>query len=647
MDDRSAPNDRGVLDSQPLQMGDRVQYVSGREHPDLINQKGVVIRTQGQDAVVQLDAGHRVFVDMQGLHKVAMQGDHVEIEQIAEEVFGQETSEVEPDVTSEEPVQNEQAVYYGEDRDVAAPAGQSPHTTSGIEQDMANPNHPTNQWIDQQHQEMAQAPVCTECNGERMLNGQPCPMCHATGKKIGTDMSVESKWDVLSLGQDGGNHPGGDNTADAGRHGEPPHELISQHFPNYQPDPAWNDHRHEAKMKFSLGEQQQPGGVGAVMDDHNPAIDGPNPDGPNFSDNAGNSHEQEIALKRWVDVAVDMMNRGDDPELILAKLAHDGCPEPEAVLQRAQQQPPHSQDEAPVTDEALSAPLPAPANPESETAMANMPSGVQARVKVGHVEGTLQGYFTSQWDEPMARVALDNGQVRELPASEVQEIATAVDEPVEQVQTFIDSFPAVDEQRKSSVESRVNHLNTARNRISRLMNSSIEPRQRLALDAMDVQLHRELAERKDQARNFVNDADLEYVKEQPKYDIQVVEQESMGHGHNDGYFMNDQVIDQNEEVENTDFDKVVSEDSAIMVNELPSASLNDLGQVHQLAASYIDRRTAGLTEGQRAELRGRFVSAVMDERDVRLAELNSEPDDEPEAEEETHIDEDSATALFL
>lgn len=107
---------------------------------------------------------------------------------------------------------------------------------------------------------------------------------------------------------------------------------------------------------LALGELQQPGGVGGTQD-YNPVVDGPNPEGPEI-DNASNSPEQEVAMQTWVNTAVDMLNRGEDPQAIVAKLAHDGCPNPEEILQRAQQQPmeqPH-----PVSDDIGQDPFQAP-----------------------------------------------------------------------------------------------------------------------------------------------------------------------------------------------------------------------------------------------------------------------------------------------
>jgi hypothetical protein len=112
----------------------------------------------------------------------------------------------------------------------------------------------------------------------------------------------------------------------------------------------------------ALGELQQPGGVGATQD-YNPVVDGPNPDGTNFGDNAGNSPEQEVALQTWVNTAVDLLNRGEPQEAVLAQLAHDGCPNPQEVIQRALQQP----EGAPVSDEIGQDPFEAPAPSDAPT----------------------------------------------------------------------------------------------------------------------------------------------------------------------------------------------------------------------------------------------------------------------------------------
>jgi len=106
----------------------------------------------------------------------------------------------------------------------------------------------------------------------------------------------------------------------------------------------------------ALGEMQQPGGVGAA--DYNPVLDGANPDDPPQSDTSQNSFEQDVALETWVNAAVDMLNRGEPEEAILAQLAHDGCPNPQEILQRAQEQP--LGEEKPISDEIGQDPFNAP-----------------------------------------------------------------------------------------------------------------------------------------------------------------------------------------------------------------------------------------------------------------------------------------------
>ena len=647
----------------PIEMGERVEYGG---------QMGTVLSARTASSVlVQMDSGYRVSVASSDLKKVSTHDDQIDIDEIAEQIYDGHpamTPHAQDREHANETGQNEQAVYFGEDRDTThEDGGDSPHTTAKIADTLPQEDipHPADLYSGQ-----------TDAEGMPITTGA---RVRSSDGRVGTVKGFHGDGQTLFVKWDG------DTSGPDGRL-ESAQNVVRAKESLMNIESKWS--------VIALGEMQQPGGVGATIGEHDPETDAFAPD-MSYEDNAENGYEQEVALKRWVDMAVDMLNRGDNPDLILANLAHDGCPEPETVLQRAMEQPDKEENDAPTTDEPLSQPMPETGAPESDTAL-SLPQGVSAkvgvsagsdrddddgcdkcgrstangegydglcgdcadkvenelekkskRVTIGNVEGVLQGYYESQWGEPMARVALDNGQISDLPASEIQEIATAVSEPVEDIQKFIDSFPEVNDQRKSTVHKRITHLQAARNRIGRAMLSDIDQRQRLALDAMDVHLHNELADRKDQVRNFHDDADVEYLKSQPQFGIEVVEQESMGHGQNSGYFLNDESADLAEEVENTNFDNVVSEDSAIMVSELPEATLNDMGQVHQLAASYINQRTASLPEITRSEIRGRFVEAVLEERDQRIKELSSESDDEPDNETTTIDLTADATGLFL
>jgi len=145
----------------------------------------------------------------------------------------------------------------------------------------------------------------------------------------------------------------------------------------------------------SLGELQQQRAVG-LRDDipgdttfpegWNPVLDGPNPDGPNFEDNAQNSQEQEMALQTWVNHAINMLERGDEPDVVMAKLAHDGCPEPEQVLKMALERPEKDVMEDPVTDQIGQDPFEAPMPDDGQSgqmeSVYRQPPVVQAHTKI-------------------------------------------------------------------------------------------------------------------------------------------------------------------------------------------------------------------------------------------------------------------------
>lgn len=524
--------------------------------------------------------------------KVAGRADQALIESVADQVYeGTGDPNVEEIVPDTGTMDAGRAVYPGEDRDMKQPASEN-HLTTGSTHTGAGEDIP-----ESAHYRKAdgEAHSCGTC--EYFKQGH----CSMYDTSVGADMTCD-EWEGKDMRE---------------------------------------SHVVEANWEvLALGESQQPGGVGATMQDNTAPLGGPNPMA-DYHDVADNSFEQDVAFKRWVDMAVDQLNRGTDPEVVLAQLAHDGCPEPEAVMQRAVEQP---VADTTGDDQGLSEPLPAPNNMGDMDNVSTLPTGVQAgtRVKVAGLEAVRIGDY-EQWGEKMTRVIFANGKTADVPAANVEDIAAAVDEPVEDIQKFIDSFPPVDEQKRSSIHDRIVNIKQARQAIVSSVASTMDYQLHTALDVLDVGLANELEAREYQLENFQTDGDIQYLQEQPRYDVQVVEQESFGAGADSSYFLNDQVAELENDLESTDFDQVVNEDSAIMVSELSPSDLSDSAHVHQLAASYIDQKTAGLKERERATLRGRFVEAVMDEREKLMSDPE-EPDVEPTPNE---FEDGPAEALFV
>lgn len=218
----------------------------------------------------------------------------------------------------------------------------------------------------------------------------------------------------------------------------------------------------------ALGEMQQPGGVGATQD-YNPVVDGPNPDA-GLLDNAGNSPEQEAALETWVNMAVDMLNRHEPPEAVIAQLAHDGCPNPQDILQRAQQQP---IDQQPVSDEIGQNPFETPIPQDGQT-------------------GQMQGL--SQQPATMAKIRIA-GKSWKVYASEMKyagESASTVDgdaHPVSEIEKFIANMPVVEPSRPY-IEARTKNIETARRAIRGIISKATYPDQK-RLAALDTKLENE------------------------------------------------------------------------------------------------------------------------------------------------------------
>jgi len=363
----------------------------------------------------------------------------------------------------------------------------------------------------------------------------------------------------------------------------------------------------------SLGELQQPGGVGGTQP-YNPVVDGPNPDQPPNADNAQNGPEQEVALQTWVNTAVDALNRGETPEAILAQLAHDGCPNPEEVLQRAQSQP----DEPPVSDQLGQDPFEVP--PAQDPAMSGEMQGLSQQppvmAKRVRIAGTsMEGIEISRWEglwgDTTVKVALDEGGTLDVAPEAVQELTEASrPHPVSEIQTFIDSIPEVQPTRPS-IEARLANLELVR-RAVRANISKVGFHDQVKLESFD------------------SDAQSEQI-------ALTAALKAVGQPDDDKYLASLRGFEFNKFATATPdifpYSGNVKEAAIIWAIESPYTKGTDDDDFHFAAAHYATQ--IGLSGGQINE----FLAAADDHRIVRAEEFTAEP--------ETIDSEGPAEALFL
>lgn len=276
----------------------------------------------------------------------------------------------------------------------------------------------------------------------------------------------------------------------------------------------------------ALGELQQPSGVGASQD-YNPVVDGPNPEGPNIGDNSTNSPEQEVALQTWVNMAVDLLNRGEDPQAIIAKLAHDGCPDPQAALARAQQQPQGS----PVSDEIGQDPFEVPqqqdpaASGQMESLSQQPPVMASKRVRIAGTTmvGTEIDRWEGMWGEGTVKVALDGGGTMDVAATAVEPLEgdDSFKHPVSEIQQFIDSMPKVEPSRPH-IEARLANLELVR-RAVRANISKVGFSDQVKLQEMDSAAAAESALLKEVLTNVHEDFETAYVKQARRFSYNAFE----------------------------------------------------------------------------------------------------------------------------
>jgi hypothetical protein len=326
----------------------------------------------------------------------------------------------------------------------------------------------------------------------------------------------------------------------------------------------------------ALGELQQPGGVGATQEPYNPILDGPNPDGPNFEDNAQNSQEQEMALQTWVNHAINMLNRGDDPEVVLAQLAHDGCPEPKAVLDMALNQP-EKEDNQPVTDQIGQDPFEVPMPEDGQTGqmqdVSRQPPVVQAkRVRIANTSltGVELERWEDLWGQGIVKVALDDGGTLNVSPDAIEDIGDeeVPEHPVSQIQKFIDGLPKV-EPTRPHIQARIDNLELVRKAIRSTI-SKVGFSDQVKLSKIDMDAQAEIMTLKESLGAIVSESDMAYLDNQQRYRFQGLDLPGV----------------ERVTVENEEFNRKIAEKAAIFVSELPDEMINDPDAVAYAAMNY-------------------------------------------------------------
>lgn len=495
------------------------------------------------------------------------------------------------------------------------------------------------------------------------------------GTKAPKSDSVTVEMTVAAL-QKGSPYPS-DSEKNAPDHSAPGHHLpekvnsiynaIMREHPEYGKEKAmkiaWerSGEKHERAARLSkwqvvgLGELQQPGGVGATQE-YNPVVDGVNPEGPTV-DNASNSPEQEVAIETLVNMAVDMLNRGQSDEEIIAQLAHDGCGKiapPEEILERAKAQP----EQSPISDEIGQDPFDAPPASDGQTgqmeSLSQQPpvlaaseeerekcelcqggpkgnlcekckgriqddvrknSGKRVKIANSSLTGVELERWEDMWGQGTVKIALDDGGTVNVSPEVVQEFeGEAPRDPVTDIQSFIDNLPKV-EPTRPHIEARIENLRLVRQAVRNTI-SKVGFSDQVKLDVIDANAQDEILALKESLGAIITESDVAYLSGQQTYrphglDIPGVEKNT--------------ILD-------PAFQSKIAEKAAIFVAELPSEMLSDPDGVAYAAARYAHAYNGNVPE---------FTRLAEEQRVMR-------EEYEAEGEQDQSIDnEGPAEALFL
>lgn len=351
------------------------------------------------------------------------------------------------------------------------------------------------------------------------------------------------------------------------------------------------------------------------------------PDGQDFNNYDAvdqMSVEQKRGFQNWVNTAVDYLNEstmaGVEPDIdsIIAKLSHDGCPDPQKAVMVAMQQPvdenglrqpPPTQEPIPpqgVGQGPETGPPPAvnnevtmPSEPVSNGAFAHVetPSG-----RLGHVVERYEDMWGTSW----VKVSMAEGGYEDHLAEEVKEAtAPKISDPVSELEQFIASWQELDG-TPQSVRDRLANLRAAKQFIRRHMrNPRLTHKAAKRLDEIDAECQYALLSL---GSAVIEDTEKEmkYLNAQPKFAVSINE----GDQQPTLWGAMDVNLPQPSIVSPEFVQRVADEHPELVVDEMNDEVASDPQAIEVIASKYIDQYTHGYADEFRDAHRARFVEAV-------------------------------------
>ena len=340
-------------------------------------------------------------------------------------------------------------------------------------------------------------------------------------------------------------------------------------------------------------------------------------------DVGGMSPEQSVGHERLVNIVVDEMNQtisgggvidatliNNLVQWLVDKFGQDAN-SAQAIVDAATKQAQTSDgrlDNTPVVpDPAEQAIQPAqgdvvsdPSQTQNNGAFAHVrtPSG-----RVGHITERWEDMYGEKW----AMVVTAEGYKENAYEDElVTEDEPIGENSIEELHAFIDSMePAT--ASLASIKARMANVRILKQEIRRHMNNPrLSYEQRIALDKMDGDASLEMLELTDAVPELAKN-EQSYLESQPNYNSDFAEHVSPTlHG------AEELSVDEPPAPEwtNEALEAYAPEEAEIMVSELSPHIRSNPEQLEAVAASYIDRLTAGHSSEDRAIHRSRFVAAV-------------------------------------
>lgn len=243
-------------------------------------------------------------------------------------------------------------------------------------------------------------------------------------------------------------------------------------------------------------------------------------------------------------------------------------------------------------------------------------------------EAKVLDSYRGMWGEQLVRISVQ-GNTIDVPRESLEFVSTEVIDPVAKLREFISYIPE-DVSTREELVANIQNLKTAKTIAYRLItegSADLSVNEEASVDAIHTACERMIGDFEDRLAFSFTDADVEYVNQQPKFEIGAEIISSAFSRDNDDW-MNEVLEKQAAEAAEIDIEKLAKEDPLVLVSSLTEEVIANAAAVRSAALERVSSIAGPLDEETKNWVISTYVEKAETARRSALANMKKQMSEE-------------------